>query len=587
MPSKPPAPAEPDDRQPGPLIQPQPPGPGELPPPGSPLPEGAVLEQRYRVIRLLGQGGFATVYQAWDEHLQRACAIKENQLTTPEAQRQFEREARLLADLRHPNLPRVTDHFLVPGRGQYLVMDYVAGENLHHLLERHGRPFDQATALGWVLPVLDALSYLHSQQPPIIHRDVKPQNIILAPNGHPFLVDFGIAKAYTPQAATTIGARAVSPGYSPPEQYGQSNTDPRSDLYSLGATLYTLLTARIPPDSVDVMSGSQPPPAAVQALNPSVSPHVAAAISAAMQPSRLQRFPSMEAFRQALTHPASAPPAAGLVQPVTRPEPAPGSHPRGAARAAGAPPRPVQPARPAPASQPPSGGPFTRPRGAAGPGLLVLGVIGLLGLIGLGTIFWLLQPDSRPPAAPGSPGSPAPLSSPALPTPRPGGALGPTLPPSPTAASALPGASPAAQEASPEPPTPAPATPVLRGSDDVPMVQLPAGAFKMGMTNPVAMWNVELCSQFGSCSMVDYEDAMPQHTVSLDAFRLDIHEVTFRQYNRCVAAGACPAPVTGGLEQLLPGFDSQKAAFGEYPVVGFAGQAFPDPMAVGQGRIPG
>lgn len=211
---------------------------------------GQVINDRYRIVSLLGQGGFGAVYRVWDINLSRSCALKENFETSPEAQRQFEREATILASLSHPNLPRVTDHFTIPDQGQYLVMDYVEGQDLEQMAAAAGGKLPEEYALGWVGQICDALHYLHTQKPPIIHRDIKPANIKVTPEGVAMLVDFGIAKMYDPQKRTTVGARAVTPGFSPPEQYGQATTDPRSDVYSLGATLYALMTGRTPTDSL-------------------------------------------------------------------------------------------------------------------------------------------------------------------------------------------------------------------------------------------------------------------------------------------------------------------------------------------------
>ena len=139
---------------------------------------GEVLNIRYRIAALLGQGGMGAVYRAWDLNLKMAVAVKENYDASADAQRQFEREATLLARLSHPNLPRVTDHFAVPGRGQYLVMDYVEGESLESVLDRQATlPEEQAVA--WTSQVCDALAYLHQQSPPVIHRDIKPANIFI------------------------------------------------------------------------------------------------------------------------------------------------------------------------------------------------------------------------------------------------------------------------------------------------------------------------------------------------------------------------------------------------------------------------
>src|SRR5512136_664295 len=168
-----------------------------------PLIIGQVLNNRYRIVKLLGQGGFGAVYRAWDVNLNRPCAVKENLEISPEAQRQFTREATVLANLSHPNLPRVTDHFSLPGQGQYLVMDFVDGEDLASMLQRQGSiPVDQA--LGWATQVADALAYLHQRQPPVVHRDIKPANIRLTPDGRAMLVDFGLVKIYNAQMRTTL-----------------------------------------------------------------------------------------------------------------------------------------------------------------------------------------------------------------------------------------------------------------------------------------------------------------------------------------------------------------------------------------------
>ncbi|WP_374689724.1 serine/threonine protein kinase [Promineifilum sp.] len=261
---------------------------------------GTVINNRYRIVRLVGQGGFGAVYRAWDLSLGQPVALKENADAGVESQRQFEREAKLLAGLRHPNLPVVIDHFIIPGQGQYLVMDYVEGKSLSALLVERGGRLPEPEVLPWVRQVCDALTYLHTRTPPVIHRDIKPDNIILTGDGRAMLVDFGISKVYDPGGSTTVGAKAVTPGYSPPEQYGRAGTDARSDVYALGATLYTLLTGQVPPDGPDLSSGAQAltPP---RRLNPAISEEMSQAIMAAMMPSISQRLGSATAFRDALT----------------------------------------------------------------------------------------------------------------------------------------------------------------------------------------------------------------------------------------------------------------------------------------------
>ena len=261
------------------------------------LPGGTTLGARYRIIRLLGQGGMSRVYLAEDTRLGVEVAVKENLQTSPEARRQFEREAHLLARLSHPNLPRVSDHFTDPGTGrQYLVMDYVEGEDLKTLVERTGALPEQ-TALAWVGQVLDALEYLHRQQPPVIHRDVKPGNIKITPQGKAVLVDFGIAKVGGPALSTLTGARAVTPGYAPPEQYGMRTTE-RSDIYALGATLYTMLTGRVPPEAPLRMAGEQLVPP--RRVAPAISQPTQTAVLRAMEMETNKRWESIATLRRAL-----------------------------------------------------------------------------------------------------------------------------------------------------------------------------------------------------------------------------------------------------------------------------------------------
>jgi serine/threonine protein kinase len=265
---------------------------------------GELINNRYRIVKLLGEGGFGAVYRAWDLSLKRPCALKENLDVTPEAQRQFEREATVLAQLNHTNLPRVTDHFVIPGQGQYLVMDFVEGMDLATLVQSQGAVMP-AQAIPWILQIAGALEYLHSQPSPIIHRDIKPANIRIRPDGSAVLVDFGLVKVYDSRLRTTIGARAVTPGYAPPEQYGQGTTDPRTDIYALGATLYSLLTGTEPTESVQRMSGTPLPP--VQQLNNQVSAPTGRIIERAMALQPNQRFQTVAEFKNALITTVSQP----------------------------------------------------------------------------------------------------------------------------------------------------------------------------------------------------------------------------------------------------------------------------------------
>lgn len=260
-----------------------------------PLQPGDILRDRYRIEGQLGKGGMGAVFLAHDLTLDIKVAVKENLNPSPESERQFRREARLLATLRHPNLPRVTDHFILDER-QYLVMDFVKGVDLHTQVAK--QPPTPTEVLTWAESICGALSYLHSRKPPVIHRDIKPANLKLQPGGNVVLVDFGIAKVFD-QSQTTTGARGLTPGFSPPEQYGGQRTDARSDMYSLAATLYSFLTNQRPADSIQRMLGKEilKP---VRELNPAVPEHVEAALERAMVLKQEERFPDMASFCMAL-----------------------------------------------------------------------------------------------------------------------------------------------------------------------------------------------------------------------------------------------------------------------------------------------
>jgi serine/threonine protein kinase len=238
------------------------------------LAPGTVLRERYEILGLIGQGGMGAVYKATDRRLPgRICAVKEtwpppgiSARSLAQTREQFLREASTLARLDHPNLPKVSDYFALRsgdesehGVGRdYLVMDHVRGQDLQQVVQnahREGHFLDQAEVLGWMAQLCDALNYLHSQIPPVLHRDIKPANVKLTPDGRIKLVDFGLVKPLDPDDPTTLtGLRGIgSLPYTPIEQYAGElgHTDPRSDLYSLGATLYHLLTGSVPASAQD------------------------------------------------------------------------------------------------------------------------------------------------------------------------------------------------------------------------------------------------------------------------------------------------------------------------------------------------
>ncbi len=268
------------------------------------LDSGFILKLRYKVINLLGKGGMGEVYLAEDQSLANQVAVKANHNLSPHASAQFIREARLLASLKHPNLPRVIDYF-TENDSQYLVMDYIPGENLRTMVEQK-TPLSTPLILQWAEQLGNALSYLHTQNPPIYHRDIKPANIKITPNGEVILVDFGIAKTGEPSQETQSGAWGYTPGYAPPEQVSGLRTGPYSDQFSLAATLYYLFAGRPPADSAKRMIGEEEL-IPLQQLSPTIPPHTAYAIEKAMSIKPEARFSTVQDFIAALCNTSPIP----------------------------------------------------------------------------------------------------------------------------------------------------------------------------------------------------------------------------------------------------------------------------------------
>lgn len=258
---------------------------------------GHILQNRYQIEHLLGQGGFGAVYCARHTRLKKLVALKETLQMDAAALQMFEREAEVLASLDHPALPAVSDYFDEQGC-YYIVMDYIPGEDLEQYLARQpNHCLSEQQALAITLPVLAALEYMHNRAEPIIHRDIKPGNIRITPEHKVYLVDFGMAKVYAPRPQRSTTLIAVTPGFSPPEQYRQ-RTDTRSDLYALGATLYAMLGGTAPTASLDRLAGDQLIP--LHTLNPAISPAIEQVVARllALQPEA--RYPSAGAVQQAL-----------------------------------------------------------------------------------------------------------------------------------------------------------------------------------------------------------------------------------------------------------------------------------------------
>ena len=258
----------------------------------------SILQSRYRIINKFAQSGMGTIYLAHDEVLNVDVAVKENLYTTAAHSTQFRQEATILAKLRHPSLPRVIDHFVLEGIGEYLVMDYVEGEDLKEFLQGRDTPLEEQEVVRIGVVICDALAYLHSRTPPIIHRDIKPANLKITQNGDIHLVDFGLAKSFEQGEMTAIGAKGVTPGYSPVEQYG-GGTDIRSDIYALGATLYTLLIGKVPSEAIERAMGNEDQES-LDLTTLEISGSLQSVIKKAMALQADSRFQSAQAFREAL-----------------------------------------------------------------------------------------------------------------------------------------------------------------------------------------------------------------------------------------------------------------------------------------------
>ena len=267
---------------------------------------GKVLQQRYRIDKQIGQGGMGAVYVATDERFGSTVAIKETLFMDDNYRRAIEREARLLNSLKHAALPRVTDHF-IEDHVQFLVMEYISGEDLSHTLEDSSRPFPVEQVMTWADQLLDALDFLHNQTNPVIHRDIKPQNLKVAPNGQIILLDFGLAKGNPTDAGNQTASKSIfgySRNYASLEQIQGTGTDPRSDLYSLAATLYHLLTNHPPEDALTramaVLSHQPDPLVPANRLVPEIPAGVAGVLQKALALNAAQRPATAGQMREML-----------------------------------------------------------------------------------------------------------------------------------------------------------------------------------------------------------------------------------------------------------------------------------------------
>ncbi len=273
-----------------------------------------MIQNRYLVVHLIGKGGMGEVYLAVDQRLGSAVALKRTSFADDQMlAAAFEREAKILARLRHPVLPKVSDHFSENGE-QYLVMEHISGDDLAKRLETAQKPFPVSWVMFWADQLLDALSYLHSHEPPIIHRDIKPQNLKLTDENHIILLDFGLSKdtsnkSVVSKPGTSGSVVGYTPHFAPMEQIRGTGTSPRSDIYALSATLYQLMTNVVPDDALSradsMLNGDGDPIRSLSDINPEISPAVSNVILKGLEVSQDKRFATasdmQKALRQAYT----------------------------------------------------------------------------------------------------------------------------------------------------------------------------------------------------------------------------------------------------------------------------------------------
>jgi hypothetical protein len=425
------------------------------------LPDGTIVQGRYIIEKMLGRGGFGAVYLVRDQRTRgNLFALKEITDTSRQERERFAFECEVLKRLDHHALPRVYRVFEDEKTSRaYMLMDYIEGPNLEMLrLQQPEKRFPVEKALDILAPIFAVVDYLHKQDPPIIHRDVKPANIIVpATNEEAVLVDLGIAKEYNIDATTTA-VRRCSPGYGAPEQYDKG-TNPRTDIYGLAATLYVLLTGVIPTDAffrmAQIGGRKHDPLESVAQLVPSIPYSISGAIQKAMAINSADRFASVEEFWQALSPYQGNRPVAAV--PVVVPDPSSGG-PQQAALAA------IEQEPVTVVTRPVRNG---RRRGAIFLLFTSLLLLALVGGLVMGKSFFATsgthaQPSTTTPVVAGKKATPQATQSVATPRPTPR----PTARPVPT----------------PVPPTPVPPTQVPPVSGGIPAL---AGSYTGTVTDQI------------------------------------------------------------------------------------------------------
>jgi serine/threonine-protein kinase len=277
------------------------------------LDPGTLLRSRYRILDVIGEGAMSAVYLVEDTAIPGArWAMKELHVRDlpleegKEALELFSREARILKSLEHPGIPLILDFFSESPHLHYMVMDYIQGATLHEIIDRHRKPFIEEELLPLALQISSCLKYLHERPQPVIFRDLKPSNIMVNKDGKIKLIDFGIARIFSP-AKTKDTCIIGTPGFCAPEQYGTSQTDARSDIYSFGATLFFLLSCQ------DTAAYNFEFPLLAD-INPDVTRDLAHIIARCVEKEPERRFQTMHDVHQVLVaHLCALSPSSPLV----------------------------------------------------------------------------------------------------------------------------------------------------------------------------------------------------------------------------------------------------------------------------------
>lgn len=452
---------------------------------------GDILVERYRIVSQLGRGRAGVTYRAWDMRDNRDVVIKAYYDATAETQRHFREDARRLSELTHPQLPAVLDHFAIDGVGQHLVTEYIDGVDLG-TLARQFHPLPSDRIITWLQEITKPVAFLHSQKQ--LHLDIKPSNIRIDPRGKAWLVDSGLPR---------LGVPLGTPGYASPEQEKQIGADESSDIYALGASLYTAITNQVPISATKRDIGLNPMPSARE-VNPDSEPYLSVVAARAMSPERGARYESVEGFGRALNRPAGTQPAIQR-QPISSFEPDPAL-------------KRYRPRRQWRTMQ---------LRTIVALAVLLGGLLAAGSAFGFFTFGQANEPDEATASLETATLEPTEVGQVALAL----TAVSPTEAPTPD-------------------PTLAPTAEPSSFTDEATgavMQFVPSGLFRMGDDEGVDA------------------DMKPSHRVRLDAFFMDETEVTNSAYALCVEDGTCTPPQQSGATYHQSYFGDPK--FDEYPVI--------------------